>query len=143
MNTNKKVLASACLVGFKCRYDCQSKTNKSLLDLYHQGRVIAVCPEELGGLPTPRIPAEQINDKVIDKEGNDVTQNYRDGAKKALKMAQESGCTEAYLKTKSPMCGSSQIYDGSFKGILKNGDGVFTKLLKEHHFKIFPTDQDE
>lgn len=108
--------------------------------MVESGEAIAVCPEQMGGLSTPRTPSEIIGDKVISKTGEDVTDAYVKGAEEALKMASLVGATEAYLKSRSPMCGSGTIYDGTFSGKLTSGDGVFTKLLKKHNIKIFSID---
>ncbi len=136
----KKILVSACLAGEECRYDCQARPNAEIIKQVVEGTAIPVCPEQLGGLPTPRTPAEIIGDKVIDKNGNDVSKEYQNGAAEALRIAKEEGCTEAYLKAKSPMCGVGRIYDGSFSGRLIAGDGVFTKLLKSLGLSVHRVD---
>jgi uncharacterized protein YbbK (DUF523 family) len=128
-------IVSACLAGIKCRYDGTAKPNKKVIDLIKKGKAIPICPEQLGGLSTPRIPAETIGKKVINKKGRDVTSYFVKGAKEALKIAKMARCKEAILKSKSPSCGVNQIYDGSFSGKLKKGDGVFTKLLKRNKIK--------
>lgn len=135
-----KKIVSACLAGFHCRFDCASKEREDIRVMVEKGEAIAVCPEQMGGLPTPRTPAEQIGDKIISKTGTDVTAEYELGAKEALKMAELTGATEAYLKSRSPMCGSGKIYDGSFTGKLVDGDGVFAKLLKARNIKVFSID---
>lgn len=133
-------IVSACLAGIECRFDCKSKTNLHIVEMIKNGEAIPVCPEQLGGLPTPRTPAEIILDSVIDKNGKDVTNEYLKGAKSALGLALMAGASEALLKSKSPMCGSDQIYDGTFSGTLKSGDGVFSKLLKKHGIKVTSID---
>lgn len=125
-------IVSACLAGIECRFDCKSKTNIQIVEMIEKGEAIPLCPEQLGGLSTPRTPAEIIGDKVIDKNGIEVTKQYHHGAKEALKIAKLAGASEAYLKSKSPMCGADQIYDGSFSSNLIEGDGIFAKLLKEN-----------
>lgn len=125
-------IVSACLAGIECRFDCKSKTSIQIVEMIEKGEAIPLCPEQLGGLSTPRTPAEIIGDKVIDKNGIEVTKQYHHGAKEALKIAKLAGASEAYLKSKSPMCGSDQIYDGSFSSNLIEGDGIFAKLLKEN-----------
>ncbi|WP_010135037.1 DUF523 domain-containing protein [Ochrovirga pacifica] len=129
-------IVSACLANIPCRFDGKAKPNQQIIELVAQGKAITVCPEELGGLSTPRISAEKLGDKIINKNGEDVTQQYQNGALKALNIALENKCTEAILKSKSPSCGCGKIYDGTFTGQLVHGDGVFCKLLKKHHLKI-------
>ena len=98
--------------------------------------LIPVCPEQLGGLPTPREPAEQRDEKVITKFGKDVTQNFKKGAEQVLKIAKLFGIKKAILKQKSPSCGCGKIYDGSFSGRIIKGDGVTTTLLKRNGIKV-------
>jgi len=129
-------IVSACLVGIKCRWDGKAKPCQKVIDLVKQGKAIFVCPEQLGGLTTPRIPAEQKNNKVFTKEGKDVTVQFKKGAEEALKIAKLENCNEAILKSKSPSCGSGKIYDGTFSGKLIDGDGVFAKLLKKNGIKV-------
>ena len=126
------ILVSACLLGTPCRYDGASKKHPALDRLTAQGHVLVpVCPEALGGLPTPRPPAEcQRDGRVVNREGRDVTAEYRAGAEQALKIAQTYGCTCAVLKERSPSCGSGQVYDGSFSGKLIPGSGVAAERLE-------------
>lgn len=133
-------LVSACLANVPCRFDGKAKPNQQIIDWVAQGKAIAVCPEELGGLSTPRVPAEKQGDKIISKEGTDLTDAFYKGAQKALQTALENNCTEAILKSKSPSCGCGKIYDGSFNGTLINGDGVFCTMLKKHQVKIYTED---
>jgi uncharacterized protein YbbK (DUF523 family) len=137
---SSKKIVSACLAGIHCRYDCASQERESIREMVARGEAIPVCPEQLGGLATPRPPAEIIGDKVVNNLGQDVTQQYIKGAQEALLIAQLTNATEAYLKSKSPMCGAGQVYDGSFTGTLKAGDGVFTRKLRELGIKIFSID---
>lgn len=130
------LLISACLMGVKCRYDGKTKPLSCLGQLIDEYTLIPVCPEVLGGLPTPRVPAERIGDKVITQDGRDVTANYEQGAQEALHMAQMTGCTTALLKERSPSCGSGMIYDGSFSGGLCPGDGVCGALLKKNGINV-------
>ncbi|MBO9666684.1 MAG: DUF523 domain-containing protein [Bdellovibrio sp.] len=124
-----KILVSACLIGRPCRYDGKHQLREEVTVLHEEGLTIAVCPEEMGGLSTPRTPAERIGDKVIDKNGVDVTAQYQEGANKALEVALKHGVKEALLKSKSPMCGCGRIYDGSFSGKTKDGNGVLAEKL--------------
>ena len=108
------ILISACLLGVRCRYDGGSKPQEPILRLMEKYTLIPVCPEQLGGLPTPRLPSERIGAQVVMKDGTDVTAAYRRGAEEALRLARLFGCRRAVLKERSPSCGSGTIYDGSF-----------------------------
>ena len=94
-------------------------------------KAIPVCPEQLGGLTTPRLPAEQINDNVFTKDGKDVTAQFDKEAERAFKIASMANCKEAITKAKSPSCDCGKVYDGTFFGKLIAGDGVFVKILKK------------
>ena len=125
------ILVSACLLGLPCRYDGQSKPVERLQQLAAQGQVLCVCPEVMGGLPTPRIPSERQGQRVVNHRGEDVTAQFLHGASLALQCCQSAGCTAAVLKARSPSCGYGQIYDGSFSGQIVNGNGVFAELLQQ------------
>lgn len=133
---NKPILISTCLLGVRCRYDGGHQERDEMIDLFKRGNVIPVCGEQLGGLTTPREPAEEVDGKILTISGTDVTAQFHRGAEDILKLAKEIGAKKAYLKTKSPMCGCGQIYDGSFNGKLIEGDGVLTKLLKLNGIEI-------
>ena len=126
------LLISACLLGFECKYSGGSNAldGEKLEALKESFRLIPVCPESAGGLPTPRPPSERRDGKVINELGQDVTEEYRKGAETALYLARRYGCTRALLKERSPSCGSGAIYDGSFTGSLVPGDGVAAESLK-------------
>lgn len=130
------LLISACLMGVRCRYDGGKKPLDCLERLIDKHVLIPVCPEVLGGLPTPRVPAERIGDKVITKDDRDVTANYQQGAEEALRLAKMAGCTHALLKERSPSCGCGMIYDGTFSGGLCKGDGVCGALLKANGIQV-------
>ncbi len=130
-------IVSACLAGINCRWDGESRPCQKVVDLVKEGKAIPVCPEQLGGLTTPRTPAEQKEDKVFTKNGKDVTSQFERGAKEALKIALLANCEEAIIKSKSPSCGCGNIYDGTFSGKLIVGDGVFAKILKKNNIKVF------
>lgn len=130
------ILVSACLLGVACRYDGKSKVNELVTALGDKHTLIPVCAEIFGGLPTPRVPAEIVGDKVINRDGTDVTENYVRGAKEVLRLAKLYGAKTAILKERSPACGSGKIYDGSFTGTLISGDGICTRLLKENGIKV-------
>jgi uncharacterized protein YbbK (DUF523 family) len=125
------VLVSACLLGVCCRYDGESKPNADVIALRDRFVLLPICPEEDGGLPTPRTPSERVGDKVLMRDGRDVTKNYMNGAELALERAETFGCTAAILKARSPSCGKGKIYDGSFSGVLTDRDGVTAELLKK------------
>lgn len=126
------ILVSACLLGAACRYDGETKENEKAVKLLETERLIPVCPEQLGGMATPRLPAERQGDRVINKAGEDVTEHYQKGAEQTLKLAKLYQCSCAILKERSPSCGCGQIYDGTFSRTLTDGDGVTARLLKEH-----------
>lgn len=132
-----RVLVSACLLGAACRYDGKSVPCKELQNLLDQYELIPVCPEQLGGLPTPREPAEQVGEAVITTNGLDVTNEYERGAHETLRLALLFNCNVALLKAKSPSCGSGQIYDGTFQRRLITGDGKTTTLLKQAGMVVF------
>lgn len=132
----ERIIVSACLLGVRCRYDGQSKPNEKIIELARQGNIVPICPEQLGGLPTPRVWVERVGDKVLTRDGKDVTEQYKLGAEEALIIAQLVRCTNAILKAKSPSCGSGKIYDGSFSGKLIDGDGVCAKLFRNHGIKV-------
>ena len=138
-----KILCSACLYGFCCKYDGGTNTLKDPLFqfLKNSGRLVPVCPEELGGLSTPRIPSEQKDGKVINKEGEDVTAQFELGAEKALEIARKNGVRVAIMKRGSPSCGCKRIYDGSFTGTLTDGMGVFAEALYRAGIKIIDAEE--
>lgn len=139
--TKKKILVSACLVGQKCRYDGGHCSRDPILELSQNFEVIPVCPEEMGGLPTPRESSEIQNDnRVITKSGRDVSEEYNRGAAMAAKIAEENNVQEAYLKSNSPMCGCDIIYDGTFTRTKIGGDGILTRLLKQKKIKVHSVD---
>ena len=127
----KRILVSACLLGVCCRYDGRGNPSAQVLDLLKRDdlELIPVCPEQLGGLPTPRLPSERVEDRIINRAGEDVTDQFQRGAAEALRLARSYGCDVAGLKERSPSCGCGRIYDGSFTGTLTEGNGVTTELL--------------
>ena len=132
-----KLLVSACLLGTPCRYDGKSKKNEAVCALAERFELIPVCPAVLGGLPTPRTPSERRGACVVRKDGRDVTAEYRRGAECALETAQREGVLAAVLKERSPSCGSGEIYDGTFSGSRKCGNGVAAELLMQHGIKVY------
>ena len=135
----KRLLISRCLLGEPCRYDGKSKPlpAETLQALREQYELIPVCPEVLGGLPTPRTPSERQGGRVVMKTGADVTAEYRRGAGEALRLAQENHVCAALLKERSPSCGKGEIYDGTFTGTLTEGNGVTAELLMENGIPVY------
>jgi uncharacterized protein YbbK (DUF523 family) len=123
------VIVSACLAGLRCRYDGSKKACEAVMRLVAEGKAIPVCPEQLGGLPTPRLPAEIRGGRVVRQDGVDVTAEFSRGAEEVLKLAKLAGATTAILKARSPSCGSGKIYDGSFTGGL-----AFAKVLAKDDY---------
>ena len=130
------ILVSACLLGVPCRYDGQSKAHPLAQELCRRHRVIPVCGEIFGGLPTPRPPAEIQGDRVVTRDGRDVTEAYRRGAEAAAQLARLTGAQAAVLKERSPSCGSGAVYDGTFSGVLTAGWGVAAGLLREQGIRV-------
>ena len=139
----KNILVSKCLLGYPCRYDGKSVPCVDVMELKEKYNLIPVCPEELGGLPTPRISAEIMGGRVIRRDGADVTEEYILGAKIALTYAMENGCEMAILKSKSPSCGKGKIYDGTFTGTLTGGDGITARLLMSKGIDILDESETE
>lgn len=131
-----KILVSACLLGKNCKYNGGNNLNQGVLDFVEGHEVIGVCPEQLGGLSTPRLPAEFVDGVVTNKEGVCVDNEFRKGAQEALAAALEKKVDLAILQSRSPSCGVKEIYDGSFSGKKIKGQGVFAKLLSAHGIKV-------
>ena len=142
----KKVVISACLIGVKCRYNGLDSRSEQVASKFSTHQLIPICPEQMGGLPTPRPPTEIVGgdgDDVLDGKarvmtlrGEDKTEEFLYGAHRALEIAQECGATHAVLKSESPSCGCGQIYDGSFGNILTDGDGVTAALFRRNGIRI-------
>ena len=130
------MLVSACLAGFPCRYDGAAKPCEQVVELVRAGKAIPVCPEQLGGLGTPRPPCEILHGRVIDQSGGDWTDNYRRGAEAVLALAKTYGAKQALLQNRSPSCGSGWIYDGTFSKKLIQGDGITARLLSENGIQV-------
>ncbi|HJA93014.1 MAG TPA: DUF523 domain-containing protein [Candidatus Eisenbergiella merdipullorum] len=138
------ILVSACLLGVCCRYDGTGEENESVGRLKEKYHLIPVCPEIYGGLPTPRPPAERVGERVVTKEGTDVTGQYQKGAGEALRLAEYFHCKAAVLKAKSPSCGKGRIHDGTFSGGMTDGDGVTAQLLAANGILVYnETDVEE
>jgi len=129
-------IVSACLAGVSCRYNCEQRPALNIIEMVKNGEAIPVCPEQLGGLSTPRPPAEETDGEFFTIEGENVTAKYTKGALEALRIAKLTGCDEAFLKGKSPMCGVGEVYSGNFDGKMISGDGLFARLLKKAGIKV-------
>lgn len=134
------LLISACLCGELCRYDGGTVLIPELSELCQSGLALAVCPELEGGLPTPRPPCERHLGRVVTASGDDKTDFYMAGASKTLALAREHGIKVAVLKEKSPSCGTSLIYDGTFSRKLVPGRGVTAELLQNSGIAVFSDD---
>ncbi|GLX78413.1 hypothetical protein tinsulaeT_17530 [Thalassotalea insulae] len=137
----EKILVSACLLGQSVRYDGghQLLLNQQLIRWQQQGRVVAVCPEVAGGLSVPRAPAEisQLDHRVYDNTGIDVTDAFNQGAQSALALCQRHKIRYALLKESSPSCGSQLIYDGHFQGEKIVGQGLTAALLRQNGITVY------
>ena len=138
-----KILISACLLGVRCRYDGENKTYPGIEELARRHTLVPVCPEQLGGLSTPRPPSERQGDRVVANTGADVTMQYRRGAEETLRLCRLFGCEAAVLKERSPSCGKGSIYDGTFSGTLTEKDGVTVELLAAQGIAVFGESQIE
>lgn len=130
------IAVSACLLGENCKYNGGNNRDEAVLEFVKGHKVIPVCPEVMGGLPTPRIPSEICGDEVINREGFSVDRQFREGARKALEAVTEAGAELVILQSRSPSCGVLNIYDGSFSGTTIPGKGIFARLLEENGFKM-------
>ena len=133
----ENILVSACLLGVSCRYDGKSKPNENVIALKDRYNIIPVCPEIMGGLPTPRKASEIQGCQVVMGDGTNVTKEYRKGAEEVLKLCRLFECKRAVLKEKSPSCGCGKVYDGTFSGKLIDGNGITAKLLMENGIEVF------
>ncbi len=136
-----KILISACLLGCTCRYDGGSKPCEKAIALKEKHQLIPVCGEQLGGLTTPRPPCERIKERVMSIDGADRTKEYTHGAEEALKLFDLFQCDCAVLKARSPMCGKGVIYDGSFSGKFREGDGVLAEMLQKRGVKVYTEEE--
>ena len=130
-----KIMVSACLAGENCKYNGGNNRNEKVLQLMVEHEVVTVCPEQLGGLPTPRVPSEIKEGIVTAKDGRIVDKEFRAGAAKCLEIAMREKPDLIVLQSRSPSCGVKQRYDGTFTGTLVDGAGVTAQLLIEHGFR--------
>lgn len=136
VDTVKRILVSACLLGVRCRYTGEGCLNADVLCLSNRYVLIPICPEQLGGMPTPRVPSEIVDGSVMDRGGNDVTECLQMGAEEALRIAMLTNCSMAVLKARSPSCGFGEVYDGTFSGRLTKGCGITAGLLAENGIRV-------
>jgi uncharacterized protein YbbK (DUF523 family) len=129
-------LCSACLLGIRCRFDGKSNFNPKIKKLASKEILIPICPEQLGGLPSPRPPCEIRNQKVLTKDGKDLTNLFKKGAKEVLKIAKLLKIKKAILKQRSPSCGYGQIYDGTFSNKVIKNFGILAKLLIDNGIEV-------
>jgi len=141
MKKKEVIICSACLLGINCRYDGKSKINQKVIKLAERELLIPVCPEQLGGLTTPREAAEKKLGKVLTESGKDITKEFEKGAREVLKIAKLFKVKTAILKQNSPSCGFGKIYDGSFSGQKVKGNGLAADLLRKNKIKIL-TEED-
>ena len=133
-----KILVSNCLLGCDCRYKGDGCACQQIIDLAGEHTLIGVCPEQMGGLSTPRAPSEiQKDGSLLNIDGIDVTEQYMRGANIALYLAQLNKVDFAILKAKSPSCGKGRIYDGTFTGGMIDGNGVTVQLLLDNGFPVY------
>lgn len=139
----EKLIISACLLGIGCRYDGGRVKKIDVEALAERFELIPVCPEIYGGLPTPRVPSERLGDRVVMKDGRDVTDSFIRGMEHTLAIAAATGARTALLKARSPSCGKGEIYDGSFTGTLTERDGFTTEHLLAEGFEVYTEEEIE
>lgn len=131
------ILVSACLLGCACRYKGDAQKSDAVCALAAHHTLIPVCPEQMGGLSTPRDPAEIVSGRVVSCAGRDVTESYQKGAETALYLAKLCRADFAILKANSPSCGKGIIYDGTFSGKKTAGNGIAAALLLENSIPVY------
>ena len=136
-----KIAISACLLGRNCKYNGKNNYNASLCKLLEGHEIVPICPETMGGLSTPRTPCELKNGKVISKTGVDCTFEYVKGSQLAYDLVKD--CDLIILQKRSPSCGNSLVYDGTFSGKLISGQGVFAQMLKNLNIPILEADAEK
>lgn len=131
-----KIMVSACLAGENCKYNGRNNRTEKVVALMRDNEVITICPEVMGGLPTPRVPSEVRDGIVTAKDGKNVDREFRRGAQLSLSMAQKEKPDLIILQSRSPSCGVKQRYDGTFTGTLTDRPGVTAELLMDHGFRV-------
>lgn len=132
-----RFVVSACLAGEYCRYDGGTNACAAVQELVRRGEAVTACPEGLACLPVPRPPCEIRGERVMCRDGRDLTEAFVRGADLAMKIARRHGCTAAILKRRSPSCGVGRIYDGTFSRTLCDGDGLWARLLREAGLALY------
>lgn len=141
MKQKEKILVSACLAGVNCKYNGGNNGNEKIIEFTKNNDVIFVCPEQLGGLTTPRIGAERLGERVVNKKGEDVTKEFYKGAEEVLNLVKKLNIKKAILKSRSPSCGINNIYDGTFTHNLIERDGVTAELLRKNGVEVISSDE--
>ena len=136
-----KIMISACLAGINCKYNGGNNRNEKVVKLMEENDVILVCPEQMGGLPTPRVPSEVRDSVVITRDGRNVDAEFRAGAAKCLEIAIQEQPDLIVLQSRSPSCGVKQRYDGTFTGTLTDRARVTAQLLMENGFKCVDVEE--
>ena len=131
-----KIAVSGCLLGENCKYNGGNNYNAKLAAFLEGHEVISICPETLGGLPTPRKPAEIVAGVVMREDGISVDEEFRKGAQSALEIVRKEGAELVILQSRSPSCGVHAIYDGTFSKKIIPGEGVFAALLRAHGIPV-------
>ena len=139
------IFVSGCLVGINCKYNGGNNFNDKIFNMVKEGKAIPICPEQLGGLPTPRKPSEiRVVDgkrRVVDNQNNDVTESFEKGAKEALELAKKLNIKKAILQPRSPSCGVGKIYSGNFDGKLVDGYGITSELFRKNGIEVINCDE--
>ncbi|MCR5829838.1 MAG: DUF523 domain-containing protein [Lachnospiraceae bacterium] len=131
-----KIAVSACLMGENCKYNGGNNYSEKVIEFVKGHEVIPICPEVMGGLPTPRKPSEIVNGIVMHKDGSSVDEEFKRGAQLALDIVLKNNVDMVILQSRSPSCGVNNVYDGTFSGKLIPGEGVFAGLLHKHNISV-------
>ena len=137
----KKILVSSCLLGEKCRYNGSGEEDSYVLEYIKNMKVYSICPEVMGGMSTPRTPCEIYKDRVVSKDGKDKTAYFEKGATMVVDLAKQEEIDLAIFKSRSPSCGCGQIYDGTFRGVLIQGDGICVRKLKKNGIRVINNEE--
>lgn len=137
------ILVSACLLGENCKYSGGNNRREEVCRLLEGKEYVPFCPEQAGGLSTPRLPSECRDDRVFSRDGEDVTEAFLLGAERTLELCRREGVELAILKQGSPSCGSRYIYDGSFSGVKIPGEGVTAELLRKNGIRVVSEEEIE
>ena len=136
-----KIMVSACLLGENCKYNGGNNRNEALLEMLAGHEIIPVCPEVAGGLPVPRVPVELVNGRAVNRDGEDMDEAFRKGAEKALAIAERENPDLIILQSRSPSCGVSEIYDGTFTGKKIPGHGIFAEMAIRAGYKVMDVEE--